>query len=70
MANIKYDKSQSKKFGGETYYYYKQAAGKVNARNIIKRLRGLKFRARLSVNVGRNTGGWPIKIYNIWVREV
>jgi len=21
------------------------------------------------VNQGKNTGGWPVKIYNIWLRE-
>ncbi len=70
MATIKYDKSKSRKFGGTPFYFYKQASGKVNARNIIKRLRGMKIQARMTINQGRNTGGWPVKIYNIWVREV
>jgi len=23
----------------------------------------------MTVNQGKNTGGWPVKIYNIWLRE-
>lgn len=68
-VTIKYDRSQSKKFGDVPYFFYKQADGRVNARNIIKRLRSMKIRARLTVNQGKNTGGWPVKVYNIWVRE-
>lgn len=33
------------------------------------RLRSLGFSARMTVNQGKNTGGWPVKVYNIWIRE-
>jgi len=68
-VTIKYDKSWSKIFGGTPYFFYKQADGRVNGRNIVNRLRSLGFSARMTVNQGKNTGGWPVKIYNIWLRE-
>lgn len=68
-VTIKYDRSRSKIFGGVPYYFYKQADGRVNGRNIVNRLRSLGFSARMTVNQGKNTGGWPVKVYNIWLRE-
>ena len=36
-VTIKYDRSRSKIFGGTPYFFYKQADGRVNGRNIVNR---------------------------------
>ena len=56
-------------FGGVPYFFYKQADGRVKRPEHRQPAPEPGLLGPDDRQPGKNTGGWPVKIYNIWLRE-